>query len=356
MTAKGWYRLLAAGLVGFGAIVACALPTATPAVDVSAAVTQTLEALATLSAATLQAAAPTAAAPVDTVTIQSPAPSPTVPIVHVTMPGEPGSAARFMTDRSSSALAAEHRTIADDFTNGFLERPLTLPGMEYQPYLDLTRGEISAGGGWIYITLFLEGSPPAGASANYGVEIDLDLNGRGDWYIYGAAPASTTWTTDGVRAVRDANHDVGAHTPVKSDAPSATGDGYETLVFNSGAGTDPDTAWIRLSPANSKNVQLAFKHSLIGGDSEFFWGIWSDASPQPAWFDYNDHFTLEQAGSPLIENSNYPLKELSAIDSSCRWGYDFNPVGNEPGVCRIPATPTPTRTPTRTPTPTLPLL
>jgi hypothetical protein len=350
MYSKGAYRFVLAAMIAVAAILACGLPTATPVIDIGAAVSQTLQAVGTISAATLQAGAPTIPAPADTLAVVTPETTPTAPIVHVTMPGEPGFAARFMTDRSSSALAAEHRTIADDFFNGVLERPLTLPGMEYQPYLDLTRGEISAGGGWIYITLFLEGSPPAGASANYGVEVDLDLNGRGDWWIFGAAPATTAWTTDGVLAYRDANHDVGAANPVKSDAPGPTGDGYETLVFNAGAGTDPDAAWIRLAPSNSKNVQLAFKHSLIAGDPEFLWGIWADASPQAAWFDYNDHFTLEQAGSPLIENSNYPLKELSAVDSTCRWGYDFNPIGDEPGVCRVPATPTPTKTPTKTPT------
>ncbi|HET7011383.1 MAG TPA: hypothetical protein VFI11_11465 [Anaerolineales bacterium] len=357
MPSKGAFRLILATILLAAAVLACGLPTAVPApVDIGAAVTQTLQAVGTLSAATLLANQPTAPAPQDTLAIVTPEPSPTAPIVHVMTPGEPGLPARFMTDRSSSALAAEHRTIADDFFNGFFERPLTLPGMEYQPYLDLTRGEISAGGGWIYVVLFLEGSPPAGASANYAVEIDLDLNGRGDWWIGGAAPASTTWTTDGVRAYRDANHDIGAANPVRSDAPTTTGDGYETLVFDAGGGLDPDAAWIRLSPINSKQVQIAFKHSLIGSDSEFLWGIWADANPQPAWFDYNDHFTLEQAGSPLIENSNYPLKELSAVDSSCRWGYDFNPVDNAPGVCRIPATPTPTKTPTKTVTPTIPLI
>ena len=350
MVAKGAFRFGLVGMMAAFAALACGLPTATPGMDVGAAVSQTLEAVGTTSAATLQAGLPTALPPAETVAVLTPADSPTAPIVHVTMPGEPGLAARFMTDRSSSALAAEHRTIADNFTDGFFERPLTLPGMEYQPYLDLTRGEISAGGGWIYVTLFLEGSPPTGVPASYGVEIDLDLNGRGDWWIFGAAPSSTVWTTDGVRAFRDANHDVGATTPVKSDPPTTTGDGYETLAFDAGAGPDPDAAWIRLSPVNAKHVQLAFKHSMIGGDSQFLWGIWSDANPQPSWFDYNDHFNLEQAGSPLIENLNYPLKELSAVDSSCRWGFDFNPTGTEPGVCRIPPTPTPTRTPSRTPT------
>ncbi|HSB88664.1 MAG TPA: hypothetical protein VLD63_01420 [Anaerolineales bacterium] len=349
MARRSTIRLALAFIVLNAAILACAYA-ANPTIDVGAVVSQTLAAAGTQAAAMVQPGQPTAAPAVVTPEVVTPEASPTAPIVHVITPGSPGLAARFITDRSSSALAGENRTIADDFNNGFLERPLTLPGMEYQPYLDLTRGEISAGGGWIYIVLFLEGAPSAGQPATYGAELDLDLDGRGDWWIAGSAPQSTTWTTDGVRALRDTNHDVGGPTPMKSDGPPPTGDGYETLVFDSGRGDDPDYAYIRLSPTNPKNIELAIRLTLIGGDTEFLWGIWADASPHPEWFDYNDHFTLEQAGSPLIENSNYPLKDLSAVDSSCRWGYDFNPIGNEPGICRIPPTPTPTLTPSKTPT------
>lgn len=352
MVSKDALRFTLAAVAIGAAVLACGFPGAAPEVDVNALVSQTLEAAGTLLAATLLAAQPTVPPPADTLAVVTPEPSSTAPIVHVLTLGSPGLAARFLTDRSSSSLAGEKRTIADDFNNGFFERPLSLPGMDYQPFLDLTRGEISAGGGWVYVTIFLEGSPPAGQPANYGVEIDLDLNGRGDWWVVGAAPQATAWTTDGVRVYHDVNHNVGGTTPVKSDAPAFSGDGYETLVFDGGAGPDPDAAWIRLSPSNAKNVDIAFKHSLISGDSEFLWGIWSDANPQPGWFDYNDHFTLEQAGSPLIESSFYPLRDLSAVDSSCRWGYDFNPTGSEPGVCRVPPTPTPTKTPTKTPTPT----
>ena len=350
MSSKPAIRIVLAVVVLDAAILGCAF-SAAPSVDVDALVSQTLAAAGTQSAATLLAAQPSPLPAEATLAVVTPEASPTAPIVHVLTPGEPALAARFMTDRSSSSLAGENRTTADDFSNGFFERPLTLPGMQYQPYLDLTRGEISAGGAWIYIVLFLEGPPPAGQPVTYAVELDLDLDGRGDWWISGAAPQSTTWTADDVRALRDSNHDVGGPNPVRSDAPTGAGDGYETLVVGTGVG-DPDAVWIRLSPANSKNVELAFKSSLIGGDSEFLWGIWADANPQPSWFDYNDHFTLELAGSPLIESSFYPLRDLSAVDSTCRWGYDFNPTGTEPGVCRIPPTPTPTKTPSKTPTPT----
>jgi hypothetical protein len=140
---------------------------------------------------------------------------------------------------------------------------------------------------------------------------------------------------------------------VKADSQPQPGDGYETLVFDQGQGPDPDAAWIRRSPSNPSQIQIAFKHSLIGLDSEFLWGGWADEGVrQPGWFDYNDHFTLADAGSPIGGNNNYPLKSMASLDNTCRWGFGFTPTGSEPGVCYVPPTPTPTSTPKPTKTPT----
>jgi hypothetical protein len=295
-------------------------------------------------------AVPSATEVSPTVAVFTPELSPTAPVVHLMTPGDPPPAERFMTDRSSAVLASERRSIADDFNNSQYERPFTSQGMDYKGYLDLTRGEISASGVWVYVTLFLEGSPSAAEPAAYGVEVDTDLDGRGDWMIVGADPPGSTWTTEGVRAYTDTNEDVGAQTPLRSDPPGGGTSGFDSLVFDQGQGPDPDAAWIRISPLNPNQVQIAFKSGLIYGSSHFLWGIWAFADPQPGWQDYNDQMTIEQAGSPLSESSNYPIKELALLDNSCRWGYDFNPVGTEPGVCRVP---TPTPTPSKTPTPTI---
>ena len=256
-----------------------------------------------------------------------------------------------MTDRSSRALASERRAIGDNFDTLLFERPFTAQQMDYQGYIDITRGELSSVNPWFYVTLSLEDSPPAGTLINYGVEIDVDKDGRGDWLIWGAAPPDATWTTDGVQALQDADNDVGGARPVQSEAPPQTGNGYEQVVFDSGQGTDPDAAWIRRSPGSPTQIQIAFKQSLIGPPAEFLWGAWADEGVRnPAWFDYNDHFSLAEAGSPVSGSSAYPLKSLAQVDNTCRWGVGFTPIGSEPGVCYIPPTPTPTFTVTPTPT------
>ena len=344
MNNKRSLRMLLPIVVLLISALACSLPGST-----NTAATQTMEALATIVEANLKSGGatkePDAVSPAEAT--QPPVEAaeealPTPTIAHQIQPSSPGSVSSFMTDRSSAALAAERRANADNFDINFLERPFTTQVMDYQEYLDITRAELSMGSPWVYVTIFLEGPPPAGSEASYGVEVDLDIDGRGDWLVLADAPPDSAWTTDGVRACRDANVDVGGPTPMISDGPHAARDGYEDCVFDSGYGIGPDEAWIRRDPGHADRIQIAFLYSLIGNDGEFMWGAWSDESiKDPAWFDYHDHFTLIEAGSPASESSQYPVKAMASMDNTCRWGYGFVPTGSEPGVCYIPPTPTP---------------
>jgi hypothetical protein len=349
--------LVLAGLIA--ASLACSLPGVGS--NALSPEQMTLEAAGTLAAqetAAAEAAAgvatePPAATEVPPTVEATVEPSATATIEHTTFPANPGSIDSFMTDRSSRPLASEGRAIGDNFDRLLFERPFSAEAMEYKDYLDITRGELSASSPWFYVIIHLEESPPADANPYYGIEIDIDMDGRGDWMIWGKGRPDTEWTTDGVQALQDTNNDVGGTTPINSDAPPQTGDGYDDLVFDGGVGLDPDAAWIRLSPSSPTQIQLAFKQTLIGPPGKFLWGVWSDEGPQnPAFFDYNDHWSISEAGSPVANTSYYPLKELAMIDNSCRWGYGFTPTGFEPGACYIPPTPTPTNTPTYTPTPT----
>jgi hypothetical protein len=227
--------------------------------------------------------------------------------------------------------------------------------MDYQPDLDITNTNLSRDATWVYVTISLAGQNPSGGlTGDYGVELDLNLDGRGDLLVMAVKPGAA-WSTDGVRVWKDSNSDVGAARPVQADPPGDT-NGYDSIVFDQGVGPDPDAAWARIPPASPTAVQIAFKSSLINDSDQFLWGAWAmnDSMLNPDWFDFNDHFSLAQAGSPLIEDSaNYPLKALAQVDNTCRWAVGFKPTGTEPGVCPVAATPTPKPTITPTPTPTL---
>jgi hypothetical protein len=273
--------------------------------------------------------------------------SPTATVAHTTYPTNPGSLSSWVTDPSSSAYASERRAVSDLFSTLFFERPFTQQVMDYQAYLDITRGELSVGSPFAYATIFLEGSPPAGSTALYGIEIDLDRDGRGDWLVYGQVPATSDWTSAEVRVYKDSDNDVGDGTPVEEDGSGAGLNGFDDMEFDMGYNTtDPDAAWIRRDPSNASRVQLAFKMAFIGSPNNFLWGVWSDEGPQnPAWFDYNDHFTLSEAGSPDTASSQYPVKALYSVDNTCRYAYGFTPTTNLPGMCKLPPTPTPTPVP-----------
>ncbi|MDF1501081.1 MAG: hypothetical protein P1P76_11475 [Anaerolineales bacterium] len=338
------------------AIMACGLPSSQA--DIDLAVTQTLEALARTTGGEEVGDQPpdetgdVPAATEEPAVVEEPTVEPTATptVEHKVFPTSPGGVASFMTDRSTAALASERRAIADNFDINLLERPFTSSEMNYQDYLDITRGELSLNGPFVYVTIYLEGSAPADAEPTYGVEVDTDLDGHGDWLIMGLVPPGSDWTTDGVRACRDANGDVGGPTPMRSDSPNSARDGYEDCVFENGYGIGPDEAWIRRDPGQSDRVQIAFMFSLIGSDGEFLWGAWADEGvKEPGWFDYHDHFTFPEAGSAASNSSEYPIKALALVDNTCRWGYGFEPTGSEPGVCFIPPTPTPTLTPTPVP-------
>ena len=267
--------------------------------------------------------------------------SPESPVVHITQPGEPNRIRTWVTDRSSAEYASEHRAVADAFNQNLLERPFTGGEMIYQPYLDITKTEVGEGGEWIYVILSLEGAHPEGSEAFYAIEIDSDRDGRGDWLIGTTAPSSTTWSTDGVKVWRDSNNDVGGTKPMIAETPLSGIDGFDELVFDGGHGADPDAAWGRIDPTSVKRVELAFKHSLIDSASTFLWGGWSDEGVREAsWLDYNDHFTLAEAGSPLINTAHYPLAALFSVDNTCRWSYGFEPTTAYPGLCPL-AEPTP---------------
>ena len=78
------------------------------------------------------------------------------------------------------------------------------------------------------------------------------------------------------------------------------------------------------------------------------WGAWAQMGGlHPELFDYNDHFTLAQAGDPFPGNANYPIKALAELDNTCRWAVGFTPNGSEPGLCQHAPTPTPYPTATR---------
>lgn len=267
-------------------------------------------------------------------------PNPPEAISHLITPDSPLGSGSILTDRSTAVLAPEGRALADNYEINILERPFTPEDMQYQPELDVVRAEISLNGEFLYISILLEGTPVSDGIAVYGIEFDLDVDGRGDWLVFGRTPSNEGWTTDGVRACTDEDEDVGGTRPMRSDPPNESLTGYENCVFDSGQGISPDEAWVRVDPENPNRIQIAVLHSLIGFDDSFVWSVFADGNgTEPTFFDYHDQITPQEAGSADITSDNYPLNALGSFDNTCRWSYGFTPTGLEIGICQVPATP-----------------
>ncbi len=265
-------------------------------------------------------------------------------IKHTVIPGDlPAEKANHAGDQDSSTLADKHRaTGGDRFTFGRFERPFNANTMDvYYPNIDIQDFTVYVDDIFIYSSVIfksLDTSSPK--KSKYAMEFDLDLDGRGDVLVLADQPGSTDWTTDGVQAWVDSNHDVGGDTVINSDG-TTPGDGFETKVFDQGTGNDPDIAWVRISPDDPNTINIAVKLSLFNGDTKYLVGFWAGTDVlNPALFDINDHFTHEQAGEAMVDfEVYYPIKSVSELDNTCRLNVGFTPNGNEPGMCSVPGAP-----------------
>lgn len=253
-------------------------------------------------------------------------------ITHVDFPNNEVKIGTVIFDAESSGTAPQRRAPYGDAYDIYrLERPFT-KDMTYIPDMDIVSYNVRITEDWIYVSIELIGDEPNNEMGiHYGVELDLDSDGYGDYIIWSSPPYTAEWSTDGVQVFADENHDTGGLSPTLSDAPFE-GDGYETKFFDSGLGDDPDLAWLRTFAGRQATVQFAFKSSLAG--PTFMLGVLADAGLEDvSQMFYNDRFSETEAGSPEISEDDYPLKMFFAFDNVCREAFGFKPTGLEPQLC-----------------------
>jgi len=260
--------------------------------------------------------------------------SPTSSIVHVLAPVAPGSSGQPVYDVDSSGTAAEKRApYGDSYNINRLERPF-LQDMTYVPDLDIGTFTLEYDNDFYYVSIDLIGNNPNNPiGIQYGVELDVNADGFGDFIVLGKQPFSADWSTSNVQVFADNNRDTSGLSADKSDAPITT-DGYEALVFDGGStiNKDHDLAWARMNSSDDANIQFSFKKSLVG--SSFMYGVIADAGLKDVGkLDYVDRFPEAEAGSPVKDKKYYPLGALFAVDNTCREAFGFKPNGYEPMLC-----------------------
>jgi PBP1b-binding outer membrane lipoprotein LpoB len=316
--------ILLCGLI----VSACASATPTPAPQ------QTVE------PAAMQSPAPQAEATQAPAAQPQASPEPSSDVKHSAVPGNlPVSEnAKKWGDQSTISSVNKARALGGDrFTVGKFERPYNSDKMDvYFPNLDIDRVVVYPDDPtWIYAVITMVGRDTNNAfTGQYGLELDLDLNGHEDILILVDNPAANDWSTQGVRVYQDTNGDVGGLKIIVADSAGASGNGFETVLFDQGKGQDPDLAWSRVDSSNPASFEIAFKRSLLADNKVYTAEAWAGTHLDPAVFDYNDHFTHEQAGAADSSITNfYPIKGLSEMDNTCRQAIGFDAKGTEPGIC-----------------------
>jgi len=220
-------------------------------------------------------------------------------------------------------------TACDQWERNYFERPVAEDMADFYPQLDIVQSEFGADEEWYYnrILLFSDLEDPLVLDGVYALEIDLNLDARGDILILAASPGSypaDEWHSNGVQVWADNNDDVGGPQAVLVD-PRYDGDGYETLLVDSGIGQDPDLAYVKTYSDQPGLVEFAFRISLLDSQDVFEWWVWAMAEDiSAAKFDPVDFF---------------PEDSLYAMDNTCGWILGSYPR-DLPNICETISAPT----------------
>ncbi len=316
-------------------MLACNMPgiTANQGVD---SVPATATDLPVVSASATSADVPVATvfAPSPEPTLEPELPAPTLAVSHLLVPAAIVKPGRLINDIVSVDTAAEKRApYGDSYKVNRFERPF-LQDMTYVADLDIVSFNLAYDEKFFYVSIELVGTDPNNdLGINYSVEFDTNADGFGDMIIIAYPPYNVEWSTSNVQIVQDTNRDTGGLSAEKSDAP-LPGDGYDEVIFDGGrgVGADADLAWARVNAGDKATVQFAFKKAWIG--TRFMYGVVADGGLKSiADMDYVDRFTAEEAGSPVRDQQEYPLKALYGVDNVCREVFGFTGTEQEPQRC-----------------------
>jgi hypothetical protein len=287
------------------------------------------------SAASVEPVTETVQVPSETPAPTIKAATPTIVIPHSLVPSTSIDKAKLtINDVVSVDTAPENRApYGDSYKGNLFERPF-MEDMAYLADIDIVSYSLAYDEKFFYVSIELVGANPNNEiGIDYGVEMDINADGFGDYIIIARPPYNVKWTTDHVQIVQDTNRDTAGLSPERSDAP-LPGDGYDTVVFDGGLpdSEDPDIAWVRVNAGKEATVQFAFKRTFFG--EQFMFGVLADAGTRSIEdLDYSDRFTELEAGSPEKSEKDYPLKALYGVDNVCRAAYGFVGTGDEPRRC-----------------------
>jgi hypothetical protein len=261
-----------------------------------------------------------------------------VPPTHNLTPGDYTDEGQVIVDESSADSAPQNQASGgDEFYDGRFERPFDQK-MAYLGNLDIVKTTMVRSDP-DFISVGIQVARPVSAAINnkafYGLELDLNRDGRSMFMIRGLGPLTDQWTTEGVDVWKSTSAEQQAVVAEEGVIPVTGSLGFDVSLMKAGRGSDTDLAWIRLKPGTDDTVEIAFKNKIIGGpQGKFIWRPFTDGAIfSEKAYDLQVNYTLEQAGSPYSKEADYPLKDVFAVDNTCRAASGYAPTGTEMGLC-----------------------
>ena len=235
------------------------------------------------------------------------------PPPHVLYPGEISGKEQTIHDQVTENYAAQKRAYGgDEYYDGRFERPFDQK-MGYLGHLDIVKSTMVRTDP-NFVVVALEVVKPVASAINnpvyYGLELDLNLDGRSLFMIRGLGPLSEEWSTEGVDVWKSSSAEQRVSVASEGVIPVTGALGFDVSLLKSGRGKDTDLAWMRMRPGMDNVVEIAFKNSIVGGEKgKFIWRPFTDGAPySEREYDLQVNYTLEQAGSPYKGEPYYPLK------------------------------------------------
>jgi len=267
--------------------------------------------------------------PIPATEVPPPADTPVSAITHSEFPGEfKLTPLQRIVDcvMGNTLIPAEEITLSescDQWERNYFERPVDKELVDFFPQLDIVQSEFGQDELWYYtrIQVYNEGLSEIKLDGIYALEIDLNLDARGDILILAASPGIypvDEWQSDGVQVWLDKNDDVGGPQAVLVD-PGYDGDGYEELIFDAGLGEDPDLAFVKTYSYVPGLLEFGFKLELLNGTEIFEWWVWA---------------MLEDLGAAKYDPVDfYSQDTLFGIDNTCGWIYGSY-LRDLPNICQ----------------------
>jgi hypothetical protein len=217
------------------------------------------------------------------------------------------------------------------------ERPFNARMQDrYFADLDILSASLGKSQHWYYVRLEIFDVSPASGSLEgiYGLEIDLDLDGRGDVLITTQLQDLedlSAWSNVHVQAWKDPDNDVGSELPMRPD-PAVDTSGYDDPSLDPQALSDE--VWVRAELGRPSFVEIAFKPEVLEGDDAFKWWAWVDKGvANPAGYDYHDFFSREQAGDVYTFQPFFPSRAVFSVDNTCAAVWGMDPPPDDPSLC-----------------------